>query len=363
MRAIPEAVALLLKSKSMIGANKSAYEISINEEVISLPVEAISISRNKNMASALTVSIDNKNGVWSPDGVTNPQVLWPNSKVIIKQGYGESLVTTFTGMIDKVDMSTFPQNIKIICRDNLKRALDQTITNTDVGSMHVLTYLNQTVEFIFVDLCRFAGITTGTIGETGITLAEKTFSWESYADCFSWLADISGFEYGADELGAVYFRKDEITAAPTTNYIYKEGEDIISLGYTIDDDNIYYKVAVYGKSSDADEHTVFASADYSSRSYYNVLDQKIMKIDAAEADTVSKCQAIADQAVKLMSSRVRACQFEAVANPYLQVGDYIQVIESSTTISELYRVTDFSTNMTAKGYTMSITCYHHSYTS
>lgn len=397
---------------------KKNYVLGISSIIVKLPVKTINVSRNKNMAGSLSLSIDNKNGEWSPDNTVHQNVLFPNSEMTVKQGYGAELVQTFKGLIDRVELTTFPQEIKLSHRDMLKKALDQTITS---GTSHVITYTVQTVEAIFIDLCSKAGLATGTIETTGLTLAEKTFSWETYADCFSWLADLVGFEYGADEEGNVYFKRDAMPSAKEwiltftngtaqayapivkgsetlktsdeiTTYIretdytidyetgeitsitipdgqvlmgyvfavysFKEGVDIISLGYTIDDNDLYSKVVVYGK--DENDAVISAEKEYVSKDYYKVLSQKIMKIDVSEASTVEQLKAIADRAEMLMRSRVREVTFAAIAVPWLQVGDLIQVVESSTTISEIYRVTDLSTMMDNNGYMMQVTCYHHS---
>lgn len=406
----------VIDSKLII--TKKNYVLGVGSIVVTLPVKSIGISRNKNMAGSLALAIDNKNGEWSPDNTEHQNVLFPNSEITVKQGYGAELVQTFKGLIDRIEMTTFPQELKLSIRDKLKLALDQIITN---GTSHVITYTAQTVEAIFTDLCGKAGLTTGTIEATGLTLAEKIFSWETYADCFQWLADLCGFEYGADEEGKVYFKKDGIPIADdwiltftdgsaqayapivadsetletsdglTTyardtdytidyetgvitsitipdgqtlmsyvfvSYSFKEGEDIISLGYTIDDNDLCSQVVVHGK--DANDNVISVYKDYVSKDYYNVLPQKIMKIDASDADTVEKCQAIADRAEMLMRSRVREVSFACIAVPWLQVGDLIQVVESSTTISEIYRITDMSTTQDGNGYTMQLTCYHHS---
>lgn len=321
---------------------------------LNLSPKSINISRNKNMAGSLNLAIDNKNGEWSPDNTIHQNVLFPNSEITVKQGYGSNLIQTFTGLIDRIEMTTFPQELKLSVRDKLKLALDQTISG--IGT-HTLTYDNQSVEAIFKDLCTKSGLATGTIEATGLNIT-KTFSWETYADCFSFLADLVGFEYGADETGVIYFRKDTTPTEPTIAYEFKEGEDIISLGYTIDDNDLYSKVVVYGK--DENDNVLFAQKEYVSKDYYKVLQQKFMKIDVSEASTVEQLQAIADRAEMLMRSRVREVSFAAIAVPWLQVGDIVKVIESSTTISELYRITDLSTNMDSSGYTMQITGYHHS---
>lgn len=399
------------------------YVLGIDMTAADIPVKSISISRNKNMAASLEVVIDNKDGAWSPDGTTHKEILWPNKEVTVSQGYGSELVKTFTGLIDRIEMSTFPQEIKVTCRDYTKYLLDQLVTKAvEGGNTHVLNYQAQTVEYIVTDLATTAGLTLlETIYTTGITVADITFSWCSWADAIQELADLCGADFGCDENGKFYFRKDDIPKATDwlitftdgeahpmyhpivdgtvsirdgettytedtdytvdystgvitsitipdgqvtmsysfSAYTFQEGVDIVSLGYTIDDADIYQKVVCYGQKDDGT--TVFAQTNYTSRVYYNVLTNKYMKIDAGKsAQTVAAAQALTDRAEKLMRSRVRICTFAAIAVPQLQVGDLIQVIEKSSTISELYRITDLSTTMDDT-YTMQITCYHHSY--
>jgi hypothetical protein len=346
---------IFANGKIVIWAEDIILGIETNK-IISIPVKTIGINRNKNMAGSLSLAIDNKNGEWSPDNTVNQNVLFPNKEITVKQGYGINLINTFQGLIDRIEMTTFPHELKLLVRDKLKLALDQTITWTD-GVTHVILFQSQPVETIFTTLCGYAGLTIGTIETTGLTIT-KTFSWETYADCFSFLSELVGFEYGADENGLIFFRKDTTPAIPTIAYEFKEGEDIISLGYTIDDNDLYSKVVVYGK--DTNDNVLFAQKEYLSKDYYNVLPQKVMKIDVSEASTVEQLQAIADRTEMLMRSRVREVSFASLAIPWLQVGDIIRVTESSSTISELYRVTDLSTSMDSSGYTMQITCYHHS---
>lgn len=142
-------------------------------------------------------------------------------------------------------------------------------------------------------------------------------------------------------------------------YVFKEGQDIVSLGYTISDKDLYRQVLVIGQDADGNEIT--ATADYISADYYNLPADKILPINAPEADTVEKCQEIADRAEYLMRSRARICEFAAIGVPWLQIGDCIQVIETSTGISEIYRITDMSLQQSPEGFYMQITCYHYGY--
>ena len=79
-------------------------------------------------------------------------------------------------------------------------------------------------------------------------------------------------------------------------WVFREGEDIVRLDYAIDDADLYYQVMVYGKNSS--EAVISATKAFAAPINYNlnVVNQKILKIDAPDADTVAKCQAIADRA-------------------------------------------------------------------
>lgn len=329
--------------------------LGVDISKLTLQVKSIQISRTKGMAGQLTVEFDNKNGILAPDGTTNPALLWPNKEVVVKQGYGTELIQTFNGLIDNVSMSTFPQSISINARDKMKALLDHYVRDSSFN--YVVKYENQTVEAIWQDLITKAGLTYDTVETTGITLTEKTFSWESYADAISWLDEIAGFETYCDEFGNMNFVYDGRPESVTVAYEFVEGVDIISLGYDINDKDLYYAVVVYGK--DANDAVVYYAAQFPQAGYWNIPSGKIMRIDAPDADTQAKCQTIAEKAIYLMQTRARQVHFETIGIPHLQRGDFIQVTEASTTISEIYRITDISTSQEAGKYTMNLTCYYH----
>jgi len=321
-------------------------------EAITLRAKRIEINRNKGMASSATVVFDNKGGIYSPDKeVGHPwkNVMFPNNGIKIEQGYGSNLITTFTGTIDDVVMTTFPAEITLVCRDYLKRAYDQLITS---GGTHSITYNNFTPEAMFTALAGLAGWAAGDIHTevTGLTIAEKIFTNETYGDAFSWLADMCGFMVFCDEDGDIYYVKDDDDAVPSSDYAFAEGEDIISLGYTISDRDLYSKIICIGDG---------VSYEVTYYNTYNILAAKKMIINASEATTEAQCQAIAEQARYVMNARARICEFAGIANPYLQIGDTLTVTETTTLISELYKITDISTVQSPDGYIAQITAYHY----
>lgn len=318
------------------------------------PAASISISKGRGGANTASIQASNLNGSLNPKNPDSPLygIIGTNKQVIIKQGYGDDLIETFTGLIDGFEMATWPQTTNISLRDKLKKALDQTVT---YGTQHTIHFELQAIENIVGYLCYLAGIETGDIETTGIQVA-KTFSWESYADCFQFLGDLASFEWGCDEYGKFYFRRDYQPDDMYVAYTFEEGVDISALKYTIKDDDLYYKVAVFGKSGDT---VISYEAPFLDAGAYNIMPQKILKIDATEATTMGELQKIAERAIALMQSRTAVVNFTAVAVPWLQVGDFIGVYERSTGAASIYRISSLNLDMDSDSFTMSIDAYYY----
>jgi hypothetical protein len=322
----------------------------------SAPLDAISIniSKGRGGANTMALSVDNANGRLNPNNPASDLygIIGLNKQVILKQGYGDDLVEVFTGLIDSFDMKSFPHIMDISCRDLLKVALDQTVTEYDSNTLY---FENQPLETIFTYLCYLAGIEVGEVEATGINIT-KEFSWQSYADAFQFLADLASFEYGADEYGKIYFRRDFQPDDLAIAYTFDEGVDITSLQYQLSDADLYAKVVVYGKSG---ETIIAYEAPFLDAAKYNILPQKIMKIDATEASTVGELAQIANRAIYLMNSRSAVVRFSAVAVPWLQIGDFIQVNETSSRSAGIYRIVNMSLKMDNKSFLMDLECYYY----
>lgn len=147
-------------------------------------------------------------------------------------------------------------------------------------------------------------------------------------------------------------------------WVYTEGEDLITLGYSITDEDIYSKIIVI--SQDSSDPPVFCRGDedFEGVRYYNVLADKVMIVSATDvASTADQCATLAKRTGAASLTKARIANFEVVGNPYLQVGDCIQVIETSSTISEIYRITDISLRLDAASgsFKNNITAYHYGY--
>jgi len=139
-------------------------------------------------------------------------------------------------------------------------------------------------------------------------------------------------------------------------WVFKEGEDIFRLGLKISRANIYGKIVVLGDDCTG---TYITSSPIWDGSI--VSPDKILFVNDINLWTDEDCQMTANRLGADMMARYIQCEFAAVAVPWLQVGDCVQVIESSTTISEIYRITSLNIDISPSGAIMTFKCYHYGY--
>jgi hypothetical protein len=140
-------------------------------------------------------------------------------------------------------------------------------------------------------------------------------------------------------------------------WVFREGEDIFSLKFGVSRRNIYGTIRVAGKSKEG-----VATAPSTMWDTSKVRKEKVLFADNQHLESQEECNECASRLKQDMVRRYTCAEFVAVGNPWLQVGDNIMVVESSTTISEVYKILSISFDLSPDGFTMSLKTFHVGYT-
>lgn len=150
---------------------------------------------------------------------------------------------------------------------------------------------------------------------------------------------------------------------PTTAYEFTEGVDIIKMGLKLTRNDIYARVQVTSRIDGVDgapETYIVKEYVYSNAVDYGIPTHKTLFVDVQNITDETDLQAMADQIGYEMTRRLITVEFDCVPVFQLQVGDIIKVTETSTTISEIYRISAMSMGVDASGKaTMSLKCFHY----
>ncbi len=140
-------------------------------------------------------------------------------------------------------------------------------------------------------------------------------------------------------------------------WVFREGEDIFSLSLSLSRRNLYGTIRVAGEGAEGVAVTSSPLWDTC-----KVQGDKVLFADNSYLDSKAKCQACADRLQQDMLRRYVCASFVAVGNPWLQVGDNIMVVESSSTISEVYKILSLSYDLSPDGFIMTLRVFHVGYT-
>lgn len=139
-------------------------------------------------------------------------------------------------------------------------------------------------------------------------------------------------------------------------WVFKEGEDIFRLGLRLSRRDLYGKIIAEG-----DDCTGTYSTDSPRWDGSTVPSDKVLFVQDENLDTDAKCTAMVNRLGADMLAHCTESEFAAVAVPWLQVGDCVQIIESSSTISEIYRITSIDYDFSPDGFIMTFKSYHYGY--
>lgn len=346
-----------------------------------VPIKNVKIDKEQSaLSQRLSAEIPNVKGseigYYTPfRGIDNPgdaneykNVIMPGADVLCQMGYGDELTQTFTGAIDDVDISADgggTYSIAIECRDEAWKILDTTVTS-ELG--YYILYQNQTIEYMIEDLLKRAGISADNIilEETGINIGEIAFDKCSYADAIDKLLDICGYELVCNELGIFNFTKPKNPDPLVVAYEFEEGIDIVKMGLKITRTDVYARVQVTSKidpdedDEEGEPYYIVKEYVYDNAYMYGIPNHKTLFVDVENITDEIDLQTMADQIGYEMTRRLITVDFACVPVFQLQIGDIITVNESSTTISENYRITAMNMEVTEDGKaSMNLKCHHY----
>lgn len=354
------------------------------------------------------------------------QEMLPGKEIRVELGYVGYYAPVFTGFIDTVLMDPRPRSNKmqLQLRDYGRKLLDQQIC--EGATNEYLSYSNMDATDIASDLCLKAGIPQDKLQmrKSGIVVDFIEFENTTFADALSKLMDATSFELTFDELGNLIWnfptdrqpriddlhmtlngetiiqlpkypiskdsekvKIDDMFYSSETDYeinwgkgtikrrlgstipdnstvnmgyvyaayVFKEGVNIFSLPYTITGLKQWGTIIVNGASSQA----TWKLPNPEARGAYA---DKILVVDAPSINTIEKTQECANRLGADMMNRFRMINFQAIGIPWIQMYDSIQVIESSTTASEIYRIVGLILEFSEGKITMTIQCYHSGFT-
>ncbi len=147
----------------------------------------------------------------------------PDAIVTIQQGYGGTLLTTFTGFLDKSDEPRDPtaRSITLSGRDWMKHAIVQSVIvtapqgATEDGAVRDpsnFVYLNMEVGAIVADLLSHLNFPAVSVAATNYMVDEfDVTDGTSYAAALSQLASLVTFRSFCDEFGTYHFEAPSIT--------------------------------------------------------------------------------------------------------------------------------------------------------
>jgi hypothetical protein len=258
--------------------------------------------------------------------------------------------------------------IVLECRDVMARFLKQKIrdqSKTFPGGLKGT--ITDTPENIFTQLALWAGFSASQIHVQSTGMTAITVSWdnETYESKIATLEDATRFLAWADVSGEVHFKEVSESTSAGLAMIYEEGGApdrigrLTELDYDIDWRDVHKHLIFVAK--DFSDNTIQSIYTYPGESVVEMLDDDIFTYQIkGVAVTQARLDATAAEQGRRMAAGLRAVYFSGPAIPEHDIGDVIQVIESSTTISEYYRIDAISLSW-AKGqtYMMTLECHHY----
>lgn len=231
-------------------------------------------------------------------------------------------------MIDSISEDHFPYVVKVAGRDYTKKCLLAKFGQaTAFGA-------GSTIESVIKTIAQGAGITKFLLPLTGSALGKDYFfergvsRWEAIKQ----ISDAFGYELFFDAQGYLVMREylDPITAPLA--YTLETGEfgNLSSYNKTVNDTRIYNHIVVTGESADSDTIPVSAESfntEPSSPTRIDKLGDRTYQYTSSFITTTAQAQDVADKFLKIHSLEEFDLNFNAIALPWLEVGEIVEFVD------------------------------------
>lgn len=283
---------------------------------------SISVDGTRDERRSLDLTLDNMDGLLKPD----PNGFWYDKILKVYRGVlaGSTAYEAQVGefMIDRMDQSHFPRDIKITGRDYTKKLLlskfPQPITFTE----------GQLVEDLVRNIASNGGISKFVLPVTGkITGKDFTFDkgvarWEALNE----IVTAYGYELFFDAQGYLTMREYQDPVTSPSVYVFETGQfgNLVSYSKSTNDTRIYNHVAVTG--GDADSIPVYAEAlntEPTSPTSIAKIGDRLYEYSSPFITTVDQAQDVANKFLSIHALESYEFGFDAIVLPWLEANSII----------------------------------------
>jgi hypothetical protein len=275
-------------------------------------------------------------------GAVSPNLI---TEIKVYEGYGSELVIVFTGYVDEIVTSSFPDTWEIVCTDALKRATATWLDKTGI------TFNSAQAEDAVEDLLALAGLAV-TADTTDFTIGDahpSAFKLMSVQDAMQQIAALIGWRIWCGADGTIYFKYMRPRPSDTATWTYAYGLNILKYSYTLTDRNLRNRIQVIGY--DTIESTAFADSPYvpDPPKYRTAI------LSSEIVDTQGMADYISGRMLTELNTRTRSIEMDVPGNPYLQVGKSIHVDEPTRSLDHQFFIYAVRTIYEAGNYVFTLT--------
>lgn len=271
-------------------------------------------------------------------------------QIRLKGGYGtgSDLVSIFTGLIDDVKMGRpfdGVPTLRIEARDMMVRFLKQKIRDqAETFPAGMKGNRTDSPEGHFTQYATWAGFAAGDIVTDSSLMTGLRVDWDNewYESKIAVLEKTCGFSAWADTDGKAHFQ--QIPESTAGVVVYEEGGDTSRVGRLHRLDNYglswrdlhKYLIVVARDSSGNKLQSIY---EFTSTTVADMLPDDILVFHLPGVQTTQAgLDAAAARLGRRMAAGLRTVEFTGPAIPHHVIGDVVQLIESSSTASEFYRI-------------------------